>query len=127
MGEKRSLCVLSEKFCVNRLDPSEEIPNWVRKSNWYSITVTDEELSIVCEESVVPDDVKTEGGWRCIKVIGPLEFGQIGILAGISKILAEKNISIFVVSTYDTDYILIKENTLDKTLAALVANGYDVK
>lgn len=127
MEEKLSLIVLKEKFCINRFDVSEEIPNWVKKSSWYSITKTDDELSIVCEEAVVPTQDIGDGGWRCIKIMGPLEFWQVGIIAGISKILAKENISIFVVSTYETDYILVNEGLLNKAIDVLKVNGYDMK
>ncbi|PKM49767.1 MAG: ACT domain-containing protein [Firmicutes bacterium HGW-Firmicutes-7] len=126
MAEKLSLVILSERFCIIRFNSSDEVPNWKNRSSWYSITKTLDELSIVCEEAVVPAEVKGDFGWRCIKVLGPLEFGQVGILAGLSKVLAEKHISIFVVSTYDTDYILLKEASLNPAIEVLRMNGYNI-
>ena len=85
---------------------------------------TDEELSIVCDAHLPVSSEKSEAGWVCIKVLGPLDFALTGILAKISSALAEAEISIFAISTYDTDYILIKANVLDVAKKALKKTDY---
>ena len=88
---------------------------------------TPEEISLVCESVNVPADViQSEAGWKALKIAGVLEFGQIGIIAKIANILAEAEISIFVVSTFDTDYILLKTENYDRGIQELVSNGYDI-
>lgn len=113
-------------YGVCRLNPFDAIPDWAIKGEIYSITNTKEELSILCLESNIPSDMKCERNWRILKVEGPLDFSLIGILASISSILAKSEISIFAISTYDTDYILLKEKDLQKGVNALVNEGYDI-
>ena len=91
------------------------------------IGVTDEEKSLVCETKSVPTNtIERDDGWKCFRIQGVLDFSLIGILAKISKLLAENEIGIFAVSTYNTDYILVKEDNYDKALKALVKAGYDI-
>ena len=88
---------------------------------------TDEELSLVCRTEVVPGNtLAREDGWRAFRVQGVLDFSLTGILARLSGVLAEKGIGIFAVSTYNTDYILVKAENLSPALAALEAVGYTV-
>ncbi len=116
---KLSLSVLEENFAVCRLNTDENIPGWISKDSFYSITRTADELSIVCPGKDVPDNVKSEKDWRAIKIEGELDFSQTGILASLAVPLAEANISIFAASTFSTDYIFIKNNKLGKALEVL--------
>jgi len=118
------MSVLAGNFGVCRLDSGSEIPEWALESDFYSITKTSDELFIVCPESGVPENVVCERGWKVLKVEGPLDFGLTGILAGISAVLAEKKVSIFAVSTYDTDYILVRKKDLKTAVEALEEAGY---
>lgn len=118
--------LLKEKYGVCRLDKTDSIPNWAKDSDFFSITKTLDELSIVCSQQNIPNDIKCEKDWRILKIEGPLDFSLIGILASISTILAQKEISIFAVSTYDTDYILVKDNDVDNAIEALVNKGYEI-
>lgn len=118
--------LLKEKYGVCRLDKTDSIPNWAKDSDFFSITKTLDELSIVCSQQNIPNDIKCEKDWRILKIEGPLDFSLIGILASISTILAQKEISIFAVSTYDTDYILVKDNDVDNAIEALVNEGYEI-
>lgn len=120
------LIVLPEKLAVYQLPHYSPIPDWTRKSSFLSITRTEDELSIVCEEHIVPDDAKSEKEWRGIKVAGPLDFALVGILANLSGVLAKAGVSIFAISTYDTDYILIKNHQLDEAVRALRQAGHHV-
>ena len=89
---------------------------------------TDEEYSLVCPEMLVPDNTtERDDGWRGFRIIGQLDFSLIGILARISKVLADNDIGIFAVSTFNTDYILTKEENFDKALKALESAGYKIK
>ena len=113
-------------YSVVRLDPNSEIPIWAYKSLFFSISKTDDELSVVCESSVIPEgDFKREDDWKCIKVAGPLDFSLTGILSSIAGPLAAAKISIFAISTFDTDYILVKQNNLSEAKAVLKKAGFD--
>jgi len=118
--------LLKEKYGVCRLDKIELIPKWVQNSEIFSITRTSDELSIVCIEDSIPNDIKCEKDWRILKIEGPLDFSLIGILASISTILAQKGISIFAISTYDTDYILVKNKDIDNAVESLIKERYEV-
>ncbi|WP_298839585.1 ACT domain-containing protein [Clostridium sp.] len=118
--------VLAEKFGVCRLNKNALIPEWVGASNFYSVTKTSDELSIVCSQASIPSDIKCEKDWRILKIEGPLEFSLIGILSSISTILAKEGISIFAISTYDTDYILVKEKDIDNAINTLSNERYEI-
>ncbi|MBD7911685.1 ACT domain-containing protein [Clostridium sp. Sa3CVN1] len=118
--------VLEENYIVCRLDNEEVVPRWVNSKKFTSITRTEDELSIVCEDKNIPQEIKVERTWRILKIEGPLDFSLIGILSNISSILAEEKISIFAISTFDTDYILVKEEDLEKTINTLIANGHNI-
>ena len=118
--------LLKEKYGVCRLDKNELIPEWAQNSDFFSITKTCDELSIVCFQDDIPNNINCEKDWRILKIEGPLDFSLIGILASISTILAQKGISIFAISTYDTDYILVKNKDLDITIQSLINERYDV-
>lgn len=118
------LSVLENTYAVCRLSANDLIPSWVDKSNFWTITKTQDELSIVCQQSNIPEDVKSERGWKIIKVNGVLDFGLTGILASLATPLALHKISIFALSTFDTDYILVKENKLEAAKLALINAGF---
>ncbi len=124
---KLALTVLDKEYAIHRLDPDADIPTTVFGSHFYSISRTDEELSIVCEQDIEIDSAKTSADWSCIKVIGPLDFSLTGILAGISSTLADAKISLFAISTYDTDYFLVKSRELPNTLYTLKNAGYVIE
>jgi hypothetical protein len=116
-----------EVISVCRLAAAAEIPGWVKDGIFISITRTADELSIVCAEGVVPDDVQTERGWRMLQTQGPLDFGLVGVLASITAPLAEAGVSIFAISTYDTDYVLVKDADLRRAVQALEAAGHTLR
>ena len=126
MSNKLTLKVLSDRYCVCRLDVDANIPDWTMKSEWFSITRTDDELSIVCKEVVVPEEIVVERGWKILKVDGVLDFALVGILSKLSQLMADNDISIFAISTYDTDYILVKEDKLKRAIEVYKENGYEV-
>jgi len=116
--------ILNPSFSVHRLPPDAAIPRAVFASPFYSICKTDEELSLVVPETVEIAAAKTEAGWRALKVVGPLDFSLTGILAGIASILTKAEVSIFAISTFDTDYILVKNENLKAAKEALLAAGH---
>ena len=124
MKNKLRLAVLDGEYAVHRLQPEQDIPSSILKGNFFSITRTDEELSIVCDAHLPIVSEKSESGWSCIKVLGPLDFVLTGILAKITRVLAEVEISIFALSTYDTDYILVKKDKLPTAKKVLEIAGY---
>ena len=81
---------------------------------------------MVCPEEVVPEDVRSEGGWLALKLEGPFEFSEVGVLASVTAPLAEAGVGIFAVSTFDTDYVLVKEDHLASAVAALRGRGHEV-
>jgi len=121
---KLNLNILDGSFSIHRLSPNDEIPSQIYQNQFYSITKIDEELSVVCSASVHLDSERSETGWSCIKVLGPLDFALTGILADISAVLAKAEISIFAISTFDTDYILIKSEKLQAAKKALQQAEY---
>jgi len=118
------LTILENGFTIHRFSPNQNVPNQVYESPFYSISKTDDELSIVCTSTTQLKSDKSESGWSCIRVVGSLDFSLTGILAKISAILAEAEISIFAISTFDTDYILVKSEKLPSAREALLADGY---
>lgn len=119
-----TLSVLPQTFAVCRLDPAAEIPAALLPSGFVSITRTADELSLVLPEEVVPGTWRAERGWRCLKVQGPLDFALTGILAALSTPLAQAGISTFALSTYDTDYLLVRAADLDRALCVLAGHGH---
>jgi hypothetical protein len=121
-----TLELLAGSYAVCRLDPGDPPPAWAGPGPFVSITRTDAELSVVCAQEAVPATVQAERGWRCLRVRGPLGFGMTGILASLAGPMASSGVSIFVVSTYDTDYLLVQERDLDRGIDALARAGHTV-
>jgi hypothetical protein len=120
------LMMLPDTFAVCRLSPTTDIPQWVLQSRaLLSITYTSDELSLVCLEAMVPHGVQYRGGWRAIKVQGPLDFSLTGILVALAAPLAAANIPIFALSTFDTDYLLLQDEHLRQAEGVLEQSGHD--
>ena len=113
-----TLTILPDTFAICRLD-ADAIPAWATASSFFSITRTAEELSIVCLQSDVPDGIKCEKDWRCFKLTGPIPFTTVGVLASLVQPLAEAGISVFAISTFDTDYLLVKAAYFKRAIDAL--------
>jgi hypothetical protein len=127
--ERRSLTLdqVAGTFAVCRLGANEPFPAWLAPGPFVSITRTDSELSVVCPEHAVPSGVQAERGWRCLRVRGPLGFGMTGILASLAAPLAGSGVSIFVLSTYDTDYLLVPERDIGRARDVLEQAGHVVE
>jgi hypothetical protein len=121
--------LLADLLAVCRLDAQEPIPAWAlaeAAGGLWSLTRSADELSIVCAQALAPAGVRREDGWRAFKVAGPLDFALVGILADLSGLLARAQVSLFAISTYDTDYILVKSASLPAAVAAFREGGHHV-
>lgn len=116
--------LLEGNYTIHRLKPGSAIPKGVTDSPFFSISGSAEEMTIVAPEAVWIQSEKTEPDWVCLKVNGPLDFSETGILSGIAATLAGVGVSIFAVSTYDTDYILVKREQLPQAKTALTDAGH---
>ena len=116
---RQTLTVMPGRLAVCRLGPQAALPDWALGDDFFSITRTTDELSIVCREADVPEEVQCERGWACLKVEGPLDFSLTGVLASLTQPLAEAGLSLFAISTYDTDYLLVKARDLEQAVAVL--------
>ena len=123
---KLILSILPETLAICRLEKDSPIPEWVLTASFFSITRTDRELSIVCTQLNIPEGVKHEDGWRCLKVEDTLDFSLTGVIASLTMPLAFEGVSVFVLSTYDTDYLLVRERSLEKAASILSQNGHRV-
>lgn len=125
---KRSLSRLPARYAIARLDPGEGWPWWATWSQGLAAVVrTSAECSIVCEDRLVPPSVLAERGYVAFAVEGPIPFGEIGVLAGLTQALAAAGISVFAISSYDTDYLLVREMAADEATRAWRRAGYDVR
>jgi len=113
-------------LAVCRLAPEADVEPWMWTGPLASVTRTPAELSVICAPEAVPERVQAETGWRAMSVDGPLEFALTGVLAQLAEPLAEAGVPIFVVSTYDTDWLLVKQDRLDDAVSALGARGHVV-
>lgn len=112
-------------FALIRLSPDAAIPAWALASTGFvSITRTTDELSVVCSSDLVPAGVESDAGWCCLKLKGPFAFDQVGVLSSFALPLAESGVAIFAISTFDTDYILLKEQQRATAIEALQSAGH---
>jgi hypothetical protein len=115
------------RLAVCRLDAGSDVPTWVDRSRGFtSVTRTSDELSMICAYHDVPEGVPMEGPWRALRVQGPIVMTLIGVVAALSAALADAGISIFAISTFDTDYILVHEPDFDAAVGALTRAGHVV-
>jgi len=118
------LVLTDEPMAICRLAPGEVPPAWATGGRWWSMTRTGDELSIVCNEATVPNDVAASRGWRLLRFEGPLPLDQTGILASVTSPLAAARVSLFAVATYDTDYVLVPGAQRHVAIAGLEAAGH---
>jgi hypothetical protein len=122
-----TLILLPQTFAVCRLGPTEPLPSWATSGALCSVTRTPSELSVVCPQASVPDGIPAERGWRCLVVAGPLDFALAGILASLATPLAAAGIALFALSTYDTDYLLVKADQVARAVDVLSAAGHQFR
>lgn len=121
------IIVLDGEFALSRLNADDELPSWILFSSLYSVTKTTDELSVVCESKYVPENIKCEKGWRLLKIAAMLDLSLTGITAKFSTALANAGVNLCVIATYDTDYIMVKEEKLETAKTALGNAGFMVE
>jgi hypothetical protein len=113
------------EYSICRLPPGA-IPGWATQGAFVSITRTPSELSVVCESGAVPVGVTADGPWHALAVRGPLDLSMTGVLAALAVPLADASVSLFAVSTYDTDYVLVRASQTQRATQALRDDGYTI-
>jgi hypothetical protein len=127
MPVSMNLEAIEVRLAVCRLDADSDVPPWVERSRAFtSVTRTTDELSVICAFDDVPEGVPMEGPWRALRVRGPIVMTLIGVVASLAGALADAGISIFAVSTFDTDYILVHEPDFEAAVDALTRAGHVV-
>lgn len=112
-------------FAICRLAPNAAVPDWALRGAFFSITSTSDELSIVCQQTQVPPELRHDRDWACLKLQGPFPFSETGILTSFVLPLSERAIPLFAISTFDTDYVLVKQAWVEKAVAALREAGHE--
>jgi len=125
--QQLTLIVVDGVFAVYRLEPGAPIPVWSTADDFFSITRTADELSVVCRQDAVPDGINCERGWRCLRVAGTIPFSVVGVLASLTAPLADAGISVFALSTFDTDYLLVKAKDLERAVDVLRRRGHTIQ
>jgi hypothetical protein len=123
-NHKLTLFILPDLYAICRFGKNASVPDWALQGEFFSITRTADELSIVCNQRNIPEATRCEADWRCLKIAGTLDFSLTGVLASLAAPLADAGISIFAVSTFDTDYLLVKEHAVEATIQVLSAAGH---
>ncbi len=121
-----TLEILPDTFSICRLATDAPLPGWAQ-GDFVSITRTPRELSVVCRRDAVPDDVRCEAGWKCLRLAGQFDLTEVGVLASLTEPLAAANVSVFVIGTFDTDYLLVKSACLDSAIKALEEAGHSIE
>jgi hypothetical protein len=118
------LSILEETYIIHKLEQSTNLPEGLTECEFYSLSSSQEELSLVCPEQILIQSENSSPNWKCLKVAGPLDLKLTGILAGLSDTLEKAKISIFAISTFETDYLLIQKQVLETAKTALKSAGY---
>ena len=117
--------ILPNELAVCRLAPEAPLPSWVRGA-FTSVTRTRHELSIVCNDDAVPPAINAERNWRAFMVEGPIPFEMTGVAAALIAPLAGAHISVFLIATFDTDYLMVKSEKFEEASEILRAAGHEV-
>lgn len=118
--------ILADEYAICRLDAAAAVPSWADGEGFVSISRTDEELSMVCLSSRLPSGVRHDAPWRVLKALGPFAFDEVGIAAAFTAPLAAAGVPLFVVSTFDTDFLLLRGRDFERALAVLRDVGHEV-
>jgi nitrilase len=122
-----TLLAVAGRFAVCKLPSGSAIPTWATAGDVFNVTRTADELSVVCRQEMVPEGTHCESGWRCVRVAGSMPFTQVGVLASLTSPVAKAGVGVFAFSTFDTDYLLVKEADFPQAAAALRAAGHLVE
>jgi hypothetical protein len=115
---------LPDSYAVVRLEPGSELPEWVDKGPFRSVTRTEHEVSVVCRDHDVPEGESVDRGWTVLEVKGPLDFSLTGVITSLVEPLAEAEVPIFLISTFETDYVLVRSSDLARAVDALEEAGH---
>jgi uncharacterized protein len=125
--KKLNLSLLPHMYAVCQFHPDKHIPYWALMGDFVSLTRTHEELSIICQQDNVPLDIEAERGWCCLQVQGAFDFSEAGVNVALAIPLADADISVLAIATYATDYLLIKEEYLERALHVLEQVGHHIE
>ena len=125
--KKLNLSLMPHMYAVCQFHPDKHIPYWALLGDFVSLTRTHEELSIVCQQDNVPDEIQAERGWRCVQVQGAFDFSESGVNASLAIPLAEAEISVLAIATYATDYLLVKEENVEQVIQVLEHAGHSIE
>ncbi len=125
MKKQLKLQLLDEKFCISKLAQFAEIPSVITKGEMCFVIRTDEELAVISPEFMAPTNVQQETGWRCLRVETPSQLHEVGVIASLAAPLADAGVAIFLVSTFNTDYVFVAEEDLVKATQALQQAGHE--
>jgi hypothetical protein len=120
------LSLLNETYGICAFESDAPIPDWAVAASLCSITRTEKELTVVCSQKIIPADIKHDCDWKCFRIDGSFDLNQIGVISSLAAPLAQAGISIFVISSYDTDYILVKDEKVEQAVAMLNDNGHSI-
>ncbi|MDY4609341.1 MAG: ACT domain-containing protein [Sphaerochaetaceae bacterium] len=124
MNDRLTIEILNDDFSICKVVDYSEVS---LDNPFVFMACTDEERSLVCSSALVPSNVtECENGWTAFRIVGTLDFSLTGIIARIASLLAERKIGVFVVSTFNTDYVLIRKETVEAALSVLLENGYAI-
>ncbi len=119
--------LLPAALAVCRLGGAAAVPAWAAGGPFVSVTRTADELSVICPEESVPDGIVAAAGWRCLRLEGTFDFSVTGIVASFARLLADAGVSLMVVCTYDTDYLLVRDSDLDRAIGCLEGGGHRIR
>ena len=119
------LRTLPDSYAVVRLQPGSELPEWVDQGPFRSVTRTDHEVSVVCRDHDVPDGESVDRGWTVLETMGPLDFSLTGVISSLVEPLAQAKVPIFLISTFETDYVLVRSSDLARAADALEGAGHE--
>ena len=125
-GVGMNLIVYDGLFAICRLDPGGDVPSWSSKSPFLSVTRSSDELSIVCSQHVIPQTIRCSRNWRLLRIEGVLDLQLTGVLNGLLSPLAVAGVTVFTLSTFDTDYIMVPEQMLDRVCEVFKAEGHRI-
>jgi hypothetical protein len=122
-----TLIVVHGSFAICRLEPRAAAPSWATTGDLISITHTADEVSVVCRQDAIPEGILSERGWCCLRVVGTIPFSVVGVLASLTAPLAEVGISVFAISTFNTDYLLVKADNLERAIDILRQQDHTIQ
>jgi hypothetical protein len=118
------LRTLPDSYAVVRLEPGSELPEWVDNGPFRSVTRTEHEVSVVCRDYDVPEGESVDRGWTLLETMGPLDFSLTGVISSLVEPLAQAEVPIFLISTFETDYVLVRSSDLARAVDALEDAGH---